>query len=268
MHLLDNSKHLLRVWVANTRTSIIREMEFRTNFILGIVRHGIWISAFIFMIEIIFRNTTSLNGWDHAEVLIVLGLSRIIEGTIDTFITRNIALLPQTVQRGEFDLFLLKPLPSQFSVAFQKFHFYNIGNILGGLAIFVYALRNLDQVPSLPQWGIFLILIAVSFIVFYSFFIMVASLVFRLERLESLWSLLTFFTEPITVPFDIFPRTPRLLITYLIPIAFIVFVPAQAITGKMALWQLPVAILMAITFLTLANLAWASGLRRYTSASS
>jgi ABC-2 type transport system permease protein len=243
-------------------------MEFRTNFILGIVRHGIWISAFLFMIEIIFRNTASLNGWDHAEVLIVLALSRLIEGTMDTFVTRNIALLPHTVQRGELDLLLLKPLPSQFSVALQRFHFFNIGNILGGFLIFVYALNNLNYTPSLTEWGIFLMLIIVSFVVFYSFFMIVASLVFRLERLESLWSLLTFFTEPITVPFDIFPRVPRLLITYLIPIAFIVFVPAQAITGRLALWQLPLAIVMAIICLTLANLAWSSGLKRYTSASS
>lgn len=268
MHLLDNSKHLFKVWRANARTSMVREMEFRTNFILGIIRHTIWITAFVFMIEIIFTNTNDLNGWNRAQMLIVLALSRIIEGTLDTFISRNIALLPRTVQQGEFDIFLLKPLPSQFSVAFQKFHFYNIGNIIGGLLIFIYALANLNTLPSPVEWSMFMLLVGVSFTIFYSCLILVASLVFRLERLESLWSLLVFFTEPLTVPFDIFPRTPRLLITYIIPIAFVVFVPAQAITGKLQLWQIPVAMFVAVVFLTLANLAWASGLKRYTSASS
>jgi ABC-type uncharacterized transport system permease subunit len=42
----------------------------------------------------------------------------------------------------------------------------------------------------------------------------------------------------------------------------------QALTGRLALWQVPVAIAIAAIFLTLANLAWRAGLRRYSSASS
>jgi ABC-2 type transport system permease protein len=76
------------------------------------------------------------------------------------------------------------------------------------------------------------------------------------------------FTEPLTVPFDIFPRAPRLAITYLLPLAFIVFVPAQAITGRLDWWQLPMGIGIAIIMLALSRLSWQAGIRRYSSASS
>ena len=105
-------------------------------------------------------------------------------------------------------------------------------------------------------------------IIFYSLLILLASLVFYIERLEALWSFLQLITEPLTVPFDVFPTTPRLALTYALPLAFIVFVPAQAITGRLQLWQLPTAIALAAIFLILANLAWRAGLRRYSSASS
>ncbi len=266
--LVNNIKYLTNVWLSLARTSIVREMEFRGNFVLGIIRQFSWIAAFIFMVEIIFRNTSSLNGWSHAEMFIIVALSRMIEGTFDIFASRNIAMFPQAVQRGDFDLQLLKPLPSQFAVAFQRFHFYNIGNVLGGLMIFVYGLVNLPHYPSLLSWLAFAVLIIVSIVIYYSVMILIASLVFRLERMESLWGLVTLFTEPLAVPFDIFPRVPRLAITYIVPIAFVVFVPAQAITGKLAFWQLPVALVIACLFLWFANLAWKSGLGRYTSASS
>lgn len=261
-------KRLALVWLANIRTSLVRETGFRANFWLGFARQFIWIGAFIFLIQIIFQNTQSLNGWSKPEALIILALSRMIEGLIDTLVSRNIGMLPQSVQRGEFDSILLKPLPAQFSIAFKQFHLYYTGNIIGGLILFIYGLTHLPSLPPLSAWTSFFILILVSGVVFYSFLILVASLVFRLERLEALYGFMTLFTEPLTVPFEIFPRIPRIVITYLIPIAFIVFVPAQAITGKLHTWQIPVAILVAAIFLTLANLAWSSGLKKYTSASS
>lgn len=267
-HLVNKLKYLFRIWTANVRSSVVREMEFRSNFILGIIRQLFWIVAFIFMIEIIFHNTGSLNGWNRPEMFMILALSRLIEGVMDTFISRNIAMFPQAVQRGEFDFFLLKPLPAQFAVAFQRFHIFNLGSWLGGFILFFYGLSNLPQWPSLTEWLFFTVLVVTSLVIFYSLLILIASLVFRFERLESLWGMLTLFTEPLTVPFTIFPRTPRLIITYVLPIAFIVFVPAQAITGKLALWQIPVAITIATVFLTAANKAWSSGLKLYTSASS
>jgi len=261
-------RHLARVWVANAKTSIIREMEFRGNFFLGIFRQFLWVSAFIFMVEIIFQNTHALNGWGKPQMLIIIALSRFIEGTMDLLVSRNIATLPQVVQKGEFDFFLLKPLPAQFAVAFQKFYIYNLGNVTSGFILLIYALFNLHSSLTPIHWLTFIPLVAISFTVFYSFLILVGSLVFRFERLQSMYALMTLFTEPFTVPFDIFPRVPRLAMTYLIPIAFVIFVPAQAITGKLATWELPVAIVVCAIFWYLSNLAWKSGLAKYTSASS
>lgn len=267
-HTAHTIRHLWRVWLANTKTSIIREMGFRGNFLLGITRQASWLAAFLFMIDIIFRNTQTLSGWSKPEVMIILALSRIIEGILDTFCSYNIAMFPQNVQRGQFDLMLVKPLPSQFAVAFQNFHIYNLGSIISGLVLFSYGIWHIQPIPTLTQWLLFFLVIACGIVIFYSLLILVASLVFYFERLAALYGFMTLFTEPLTVPFDIFPRAPRLLLTYILPIAFIVFVPAQVITGKLAPWQVPVAIILAVIFLVLANLAWRAGLRRYTSASS
>ncbi|MGH9857853.1 MAG: ABC transporter permease, partial [Acidobacteriota bacterium] len=222
----------------------------------------------LLMIEVIFRNTQSLAGWGKPEMLVILALSRFVEGTMDTLFSRNIAELPHIVMTGQFDLNLLKPGSAQFYTAFRRFHFHNIGNIVGGIGLLIYAVSQLPTIPSMSSWLLFMCLIFTSLLIFYSLLILVASLVFRLERLESMWGFLTLFTEPLTIPFDIFPRGPRIVLTYLLPLAFVVFVPAQALTGRLAWWQAPVAIGMAAAFFILANLTWQAGLRRYSSASS
>jgi ABC-2 type transport system permease protein len=268
MQFLDNSLHIWRVWKANVRISVIREMEFRANFLLGIIRQILWLSIFILMIKTVFQNTDSLAGWRQSEVLIILALSRLIEGILNTLFTHNIGQIPQIVQSGRFDFVLNKPIPAQFYAAFRRFKVDSLGNVIAGLALLLYALTQLEVVPSVFALLLFCLLAFVGITIFYSLLILVASLVFFLERLESVWAFMNIFSEPLTVPFDIFPRTPRIALTYLLPLAFVVFVPAQAITGRLDWWQVPVGIILAGIFLLLANLAWRAGLRHYSSASS
>lgn len=261
-------KHLGRVWLANARASVIREMEFRTNFFLGIIRQLLWFVAFLVFIDTIFNQTNSLAGWSQPQVLVVLALSRVIEGLMHMFFIDNWMLFTRTVNKGEFDYYLLKPVSVQFFTAFKNFKFDNIGNVVAGAVLLVYALAKQQYAVSIPDIGLFIVLAAAGIAVYYALLVTVASLVFKVERLEALWGFNALFSEPLTVPFDVFPGSARIVLTYLVPIAFTVFVPAQALTGRLAWWQVPVALLVAAIFLTIANLAWQAGLKRYSSASS
>ena len=268
MHLLGNKGHLLKVWLTLVKTSVIRDMAFRTSFILGIVRQILWLGTFIFMISVIFHNAPSLAGWSQPEVLIILALSRLIEGLMVTLFIDNLMMFPSVVHQGQFDSYLTKPLPVQFYTAFRQFGVSSIGNVVGGLILLLYGLYQIGNVPSVMQVLFFILLAFSGVTIYYSLLIMTASLVFFLDRFEAMWGFNILFSEPLTVPFDAFPRLPRLALTYLIPVAFVVFVPAQALTNRLSWWQVPLALGLASLFLLLANLAWRAGLRRYTSASS
>ncbi len=267
MQFLDNSKHLFHVWLANARASIVREMEFRGNFVIGIFRQLLWLGAFMLMINVIFQNTSSLSGWNQYEVLTVLALSRIVESLMGIIFVDNIIGISDRVQKGTFDYILTKPLPLQFATFFNRVSFQSLGNSLAGIVLLGYVAFNYEPVT----WYNIFLAAFIAFLgvtIYYSLLVTVASLVFYIERLQTLWGFSNLFSEPLTVPFDIFPAAPRIVMTYLIPIAFVVFVPAQAVVGRLQFIYIPIAIGIAFLFLTIANLAWRTGLRRYTSASS
>lgn len=264
----QDSKHLFRFWLAAVRASITREMEFRTNFLLGIARSLLWFGIFLLQIEIIFQHTTALAGWSKADVLIILGLSRLVEGIMNTFFGNNIAELPNLVQTGKFDLYLTKPLPAQFHLTFARFSLYQLVNVIAGIILLIYATNQQPTMPSLTQWLTLLLLTSCALTLYYSLLVLISSLVFFLERLEALWGYITLMTEPLTVPFNIFPRSLQTVLTYLIPLAFLVFVPAQAITGRLTTPTLLTALALTLIFFFLATRAWRAGLRRYSSASS
>lgn len=268
MRSLANNKHLVKSWLAFTRSSITREMEFRGNFLVGLFRQLLWMGAFVLTIEVVFANTKSLAGWNKPEVILILGLSRLTEGGMDTLFAKNIARFPEAVQKGEFDYFLTKPLPVLFYTTFRRVNLDNIGNMIAGIILIFLAINNFPHLPSISQTAIFAIIALCGITTYYALLVTVSTLAFRLERLNAMYGFIHLFTEPLTTPLDIFPFIPRIALTYIIPIAFIVFIPAQALTGRLNLWHLPLAILIAGLFLTLANLAWKAGLKRYTSASS
>lgn len=262
------SNHLWKVWKSSTRASLVREMEFRANFIAGLIRQGLWLLIFVFLVKTIFQNTERLAGWEQSEVLTIVALSRILEGIINSLFAHNIMELPELVRQGKFDFHLTKPVPAQFYTAFRRTGIDNIGNLTAGTILLIFSLAANHTPVTLSDALFFILLSVAGIIIYYSLLILAASLVFVLERLEFLWGFHILMSEPLTVPFDIFPRLPRLALTYILPLAFIVFVPAQALTGRLSWWQVPVALLIAAAFLLLANLAWRAGLRRYSSASS
>lgn len=266
--LVSDISHMARVWLSSTKASLVREMEFRGNFFAGLVRQLIWVSIFILMVEVMFNNTQSLAGWDRSEVLLLLALSRIIEGLMGSLFIKNLMKLPQLVQEGKFDFHLVKPLPVQFYTAFRSASLDNLANIVAGLVLLIYA-SAIAQINILSLAWLWLIIMSISgMVIYYSLLIIAASLVFVLDRLEFLWGFNILISEPLTVPFDIFPRGARFSLTYLLPLAFIVYVPAQAVTGRLSLFTALVALFAAVIVLFLANLAWSAGLRRYSSASS
>ena len=268
MPLLDSSFYLARVWLASTRASLVREMAFRANFVAGIIRQLIWLFAFIMMIEIVFANTDSLGGWQRPEVLIILALSRTIEGLMSSLFIHNLMELPQIVRDGKFDFHLTKPVPSQFYTTFRKTNIEQFGTIFGGILLFIYALSFPTISINLFTLLVFSTLVISGISIYYSLLVIFSTLVFYLDRLEFLWSFNTLLSEPLTVPFDIFHPSVRTTLTYLVPVAFVVFVPAQSITSRLHPSQLFIAIALAIIFITLANLTWRMGLRHYSSASS
>ena len=68
-------------------------------------------------------------------------------------------------------------------------------------------------------------------------------------------------------PVTIYPGWLRVCLTFLVPIAFAVTVPAEALTGRLTLETLALAAGFALVLLLVTRWLWRVGLRRYSGAS-
>jgi ABC-2 type transport system permease protein len=68
-------------------------------------------------------------------------------------------------------------------------------------------------------------------------------------------------------PISIYPRWMRVSLTFLIPIAFAVTIPAEALTNRLTPQALLGTLDMTILFLALARAIWRLGIKNYSGAS-
>ena len=68
-------------------------------------------------------------------------------------------------------------------------------------------------------------------------------------------------------PIGIYPQWLRLILTFLVPVAFAVTVPAEALSGRLSQTSLLTATALAVGMLALSRWFWKFGVKNYSCAS-
>ncbi|RRR74531.1 MAG: hypothetical protein EI684_06780 [Candidatus Viridilinea halotolerans] len=113
----------------------------------------------------------------------------------------------------------------------------------------------------------FALALACGTIMIYSFWLMLTSIAFWVVRVDEMINLFEGVYAAGRWPVGIYPGWLQGLLTFVVPVAFAVTVPAEALTGRLHGGTLALALALAIALFVLARLVWRTGLRRYGGAS-
>ena len=107
-------RRYLRLMRAFARFTLLNEMAFRANFLVKISVELIWLGLLLIFYDTVFRLTSAIEGWNHAQFLIFLGIYYSLEGVIETFFLENCNEFSDLVRKGDLDIYLLKPIDERF----------------------------------------------------------------------------------------------------------------------------------------------------------
>jgi ABC-2 type transport system permease protein len=114
---------------------------------------------------------------------------------------------------------------------------------------------------------IFMGALLIGGVMIYCFWLMLTSTAFWLIRVDHMVNLFEGLFAAGRWPVTVYPNWLRYSLTFLVPVAFAVTIPAQAITNRLT----PLALLGALGFmvvlLVLARIVWKRGVRSYSGAS-
>src|SRR5438132_13147337 len=100
--------HYLRLWLALARFSLVRELAFRSNFLVKIFVEVLWLGILIAFYETVFARTDVVAKWTRYEYLFFLGFYFALAGLLETFFMENCNNFADLVRTGDLDFFLLK----------------------------------------------------------------------------------------------------------------------------------------------------------------
>ena len=119
-----------------------RMMEYKGDFIVGIV--GFLLGQFFNMlfIWIIFSQIPNLAGWTLQQVVFIYGFSLIPKG-LDHLLFDNLwAVGHWLVRKGDFDRYLTRPINTLFHVMVEKLQIDALGELIMGIALICITLPS------------------------------------------------------------------------------------------------------------------------------
>lgn len=263
-------RRYLDIYWLMIRNSLIREMNFKANFMLWMVVEFLWFFGQIIFLEVLFSHVDSIGDWTKWECVMLVGTHQITAQLFQAFFYVNLAELPDLIRTGRLDLMLLLPVDAQFAVSTRKFGMDNVVNAFVGVAIVIFCLVKLQIVPQVHQVALYAVAIGFGVAVHYAVLFGLATVAFWIVRAQGLiYGYYNVFNIA-RYPDVVFRGAFKLIFSYLIPVIIVANVPTRILARALdspwsGLAQLAGASLFTIL---MTRFFWLFALRRYSSASS
>ncbi|MEA5626509.1 ABC transporter permease [Nostoc sp. UHCC 0251] len=246
--------------------AIAAELEYRINFFIATLSSLGNLVGSLFGLFLFYRTGYTFSGWSWEAALVVLGIFTLLQGFSATFLASNLNRIVRHVQEGTLDFILLKPIRSQFWLSTHTLSPWGLPDLVVGSIIIAYAGKRLGV--GIDDYLLGVLPLLFSFVILYSLWFMLGAMSIWFVKIYNVTEVLRGFLEAGRYPIAAYPTTYRFFFTFVIPVAFLTTVPAQALLGRSEVSWLIGAAILAVALFFVSTWFWRFALRFYTSASS
>ncbi len=251
-------------WLA----SLTAELEYQANFLIELVATAANLTGSVFVLSLFFGNGRSLGGWSWEAALVVLGVYTLLEGVTTTLLQPNLSTIVAHVRTGSLDFVLLKPIDSQFWLSARTFSPWGLPGIALGAGLIGYAAWRAGASPDPLTLATAALMLLSSLLILYSLWFVLAATSIWFVKIWNATEVLRSVLVAGRFPVSAFPPGLRAFFTFVVPVAFLTTVPAEAILGRSSGSWLLAGLSVGVGSLVASRWFWRFALRFYTSASS
>ena len=257
----------LRIFGTFFRVSALNELQYRANFFIQVLQSAVSVGTAIVVLALVYSHTQELNGWSQSELLCVLGIQILMGGVIRTSIQPNMTRLIEDVHDGKLDYALTKPEDAQMLVSVREVRIWQIVDVFSGLVVLAVGLSRISTSVGPGDAAAFVVALLLGAVLIYCFWLFIATVAFWVVNMWHAVELFDGVFQTGRWPVGIYPPWLRVGVTFLVPIAFAVTVPAEALTSRLDWQTLLLAFVFAVVLFAATRWFWRFGLRRYSGAS-
>lgn len=254
------------MWIRST-------MAYRASFVLTVAGNLLLTGLDFVTILLMFSQVDALGGWTLAEVALLYGLSVTAFG-IAQLAFGSVASLGGRVRDGSFDTLLVRPVPVLAQVAADRFALRRVGRALQGVVVLGWALVAVDVDWTVGRVLLVPVTVVCGAVIFSSLFVTGGAFQFLAQDAAEVQNAFTYGgTTLLQYPPTVFGRDLVRGVTFVLPLAFVNWVPAAYLLGRPYPLGLPdgaafAGPLVAVVCALPAAAVWRLGLRSYRSTGS
>jgi ABC-2 type transport system permease protein len=249
------------------RVGALNELQYRANLAVQVFQSVIALVTGLVVLALVFGQTTNLGGWTQSELLAVMGVHILMGGVIGAAVQPNMERLMTDVRQGTLDFILTKPEDSQVLVSVREFRIWRLVDVVVGAIVLTVAIVQIQGTLGLGTALAFAFALVVGATMIYCFWLILTTAAFWIVRMDEIHELWDGIYQSGRWPVTIYPGWLQISLTYLVPIAFAVTVPAEVLTGRLTLETLALATALAVALVLVSRWWWRFGLKHYAGAS-
>lgn len=249
------------------RIGILSELEYRVNFFIQVFESLLGLMVALGGLVVVFAHTDTLGGWLPDHLIALVGVHILVGGIINMVINPSMQRFMEDVRKGTLDFTLTKPADSQLLVSIQRVEIWKLVDVLMGLGVIGVALARLGGQIGVTETAVFLLTMLCGCIIVYSFWLILATFSFWFVRVENILVIFQSMYMAGRWPVGIYPSWLRFSLTFIIPVAFAVTVPAEGLVGRLTAQTMLLAVALTIALLIISRYFWQFGIKYYAGAS-
>jgi ABC-2 type transport system permease protein len=263
----------IRLYLVLARAEYRSARQHRASFaLLGLVSTVTLVLDFV-VIAFLLQRIPRLAGFSLAQMGVLYGLASLAERLADLLVG-DVEKVSFRVKDGSFDSVLLRPGPALVQLAAGSCRPVALGRPLQALVVLVVALNRIgvdwtwDRIVLLPAT------VLCGTLIFVAVWVAGAAMTFAVVDGREAMNAFTYGGGFLAqYPLSIYATWFRRLFTYVLPIAFVSWVPALHLLGVpdplgLPSWFRFASPLAAAASLAVATVAWRAAVRRYRSTGS
>ena len=270
---MADTRAALAVWRQLVGARIRADWQYRTSFFLFLLSQTLIACLDLAVIATLFSQVDELGGWSGVEVALLYGLAGVGVGLADLLVSQ-VELASRHIKEGTFDLFLLRPMPTLLHLSASEFALRRLGRVIQPVVVLVLALV-LAPIEWSPAVAVLVPVTVVSgAVIFGSVWVVTSSVAFWTVESQELGNAFTYGGGlAAQYPIDVLGTWLRRLFTFVVPLAFVAYLPASVMLDHPTPLGFPSAIgwatpVVALACALVARATWGLAVRHYRSTGS
>ncbi|WP_145246750.1 ABC transporter permease [Aeoliella mucimassa] len=273
-----------KLFLTFARNSLIRDMTFRTNFLIEVISSISWMVMNLGFYLLVYSYTDSIgdpqnpeDGWTKYQFFVFIATTMFINSIVQAMFMPNAQEMSELVRTGGLDFALLKPIDTQFLLSLRRVNWSSLGNFVVAFGVLIYASQHLDHTGfTLVQYLLYPIYIVCGVLILYSIMFSLAATSIWLGRNQTLYDFWFYITNFSRYPLEIYSGNAlgnalQTVFTYFVPVLIVINVPARMmakpLTAEYA-YLAGYAIIATVLSLVINRWVFQRALASYRSASS